>query len=111
MTHQPSRQKGMTLIGFLLMLTVAGFFVLLGLKLFPIYLEHFQIKSSLTSLKSDPEFASRSRDEILSALEKRWDINGITRVDARKDAVIEKSFRHVKVRVAYERVEPIVGNV
>jgi len=110
MGHYPSRQTGMTFIGFLLMFVLIGFFTLLVLKLAPIYLEHFKVVSSLNSLEKEPELGAKSKEEILSLLQKRWDINSVDHVSS-KDVQITKQGGHVKVQVAYEVAEHIMGNV
>ena len=105
-----SRQRGMTLIGYLLSFVLFGFLVLLVLKLTPIYLEHFKVKASLESLKSDTGLSSKTRDEIIGMLIRRWDVNSIDRVNG-QDIVVKRESGRVKVQVAYEVVEPIMGNV
>ena len=110
MDHHPSRQTGMTLIGFLLTFVLIGFFTVLVLKLAPIYLEHFKIITSLNSLTKEPDLGARTKEEILTMLQKRWDINSVDHVSA-KDVKIAKQGGKVKVQVAYEVVEHIMGNV
>jgi Tfp pilus assembly protein PilE len=46
-----NRQKGMTAIGWLIVLALIGFFVLLTLKMLPSYLEYYKIVSTLDSLR------------------------------------------------------------
>lgn len=48
-----NRQSGITLIGFLLLLIVLGFFVYMGMKLVPSYIEFFGVKKAMTQLASD----------------------------------------------------------
>lgn len=110
MAKLPSRQAGITLIGFLLNFMVFGFFVLLFLKIGPIYLEHFKIAHSLQSLKKEPNFTELSREELLLLLQKRWNMNSVDRVSG-KDVKITKQGSNVKIQVAYEVVEPILANV
>lgn len=105
-----SRQSGMTMIGFLLMFMLIGFFTLLTIKLVPIYLEHYKIVSSLEALKSDPDLVSKPKEEILKTLEKRWDINMVNRVTV-QDVKITKQGGRLTVQIAYEAVEHIMGNV
>jgi hypothetical protein len=110
MTHQPAYQTGMTFIGFILMLMLIGFFALLVLKIGPIYLEHFKIMTSLNSLKKDPAFGEKTKQDILSTLDKRWNIDMVDDVTT-KDVVVTKQGDYVKVQLAYEVIEPIMGNV
>lgn len=110
MGNLATRQSGMTMIGFLLMFMLIAFFTLLVIKIGPIYLEHYKIVSSLESLKKDPDIHTRSKDEILSLLEKRWDINMVERV-TKKDVKITKQGGRLTVQIGYEAVEHIMGNV
>jgi hypothetical protein len=111
MARYRSGQRGMTLIGFLLMFLLIGFFTLLVIKLVPLYLEHYKIVSSLNSLKAEPGWAEKSKDEIQKMLQRRWDVNSVDTVVANKDVQYSREGGRVKVRVAYEAVTHIMGNV
>ena len=111
MTHPTKYQQGMTMIGFLVMFLLIGFFVLLAIKLVPLYLEHFTIVSSLQSIKQDANWPDKSKEDIQKMLQRRWDINSVETVAANKDVQITKSNGRVQVRVAYEAVTHIMGNV
>ncbi|MGX2031477.1 MULTISPECIES: DUF4845 domain-containing protein [Methylocaldum] len=110
MANVPSRQSGLTLIGFLFVLFLIGFFSLLVLKIGPVYLEHYKIVSSLESLKKDNDLASKTRDEILTLLQKRWEINMVERVST-KDVKIIKEGSYLKIEIAYDVAEHLFGNV
>ena len=45
-----SRQHGMTLIGFLFVLAAALFVAYIGMKLVPVYLNHYSVVSAMKSL-------------------------------------------------------------
>ncbi|MDF9391599.1 MULTISPECIES: DUF4845 domain-containing protein [Methylococcus] len=103
-------QHGLTFIGFVLLMAVAGFFLLLLFRLGPVYLNHYKVSSSLESLKSDQQLPEKTREDILKTLEKRWDINMVDSVTT-KDVKITRSDGSLRVQVAYDVVRPIVGNV
>jgi len=105
-----SRQKGLTLVGFLSVLFLIGFFSLLALKIGPVYLEHYKVASSLESLKTENDIALKSREEILTLLQRRWQVNSVERVTA-KDVKITKQGSYLKVQVAYDVAEHLFGNV
>jgi len=109
--HHPSRQKGITLIGFMLMFVFFGFYVLLALKLGPIYLENFKVRSTLNALKKEPGLMDKLPREIISMVQKRWDVNDINRITADNSLVIEKHTGSVVIQLDYEVEEPVVGNV
>lgn len=111
MEHHPSRQKGMTLLGFMLLFVFFGFYVLLALKLGPIYLEYYQVKSTLKGLKTESNLPDKAPREIAGMLQKRWEINNIRRITVDKSVVIEKHAGTVNILLDYEVEEPIFGNI
>lgn len=110
MEYHPVRERGNTFIGFLLKMMLFGFFVLLALKIGPIYLEHYKIVQSLESLESDKDLANRTREEIMTLLMKRWDINGVEAVN-KQNVTITKDIDGVQVRVSYEATQHIMANI
>lgn len=105
-----SSQRGMTFIGFVLLMILIGFVAMLALKLTPIYLDHYKVVASLESLASDKDLASRSRNEIIASLGKRWEIDMIDSV-TKDDVVITKDINHLKIQIVYDVTKPIMGNV
>jgi hypothetical protein len=105
-----SREQGLTFLSFLVLLLIIGFFTLLAVKIGPVYLDHYKVVSTLEALKSDKNLASRTRDEILTSLERRWDIDMIDSV-SKDNVAITKDSRRLKVEVAYDVAKPILGNV
>lgn len=111
MNRSPSHQSGMTLISFMLMFVLIGFFMLLILKLAPIYLENLKVTSTLNALKKEPGLADKTPKEILAMVQKRWDINSIDRISANDSLVVDKTGGFVKIQVDYEVEEHILANI
>lgn len=110
MNKDHARQQGMTFIGVVIVLGLIAFFVLVALKLVPLYLENFKIVSSLQSLKSDPDLAGKSAPEIMTLLNRRLDINEVRRLTP-KDIEIKVGSGRAVVRIKYEARESFIGNV
>jgi hypothetical protein len=106
----PKREKGLTFLGFVFVFGLFGFFTTLLLRIGPVYLEHFKVKSTLESLKSDSAITSKSREEIIGQLLKRWEINMIDSV-SKDDIKIVKQGDYLKVEIAYDVVKNAMGNV
>ena len=47
-------QRGITLIGFIIVLALASFFFLIGAKLFPMYTEFMAVKAALVEGQKSP---------------------------------------------------------
>ena len=60
-----SRQHGMTLIGFLFVLAAALFVAYIGMKLVPIYLNHYSLVSAMKSLADEPDAPNMTEDNVL----------------------------------------------
>ena len=104
------RQRGMTPIGWVLVLLLIAFFALISLKLIPIYLESFSVSSVIADLKDEPGIGAKSVREIVSIVEKRLDINNVSRVSG-DDIYIEKLGGTMTISAEYEVREPMLGNV
>lgn len=105
-----SKQKGMTGLGWLTILALIGFFALLTLKIAPIYLDYYSVKSTLKSLEKEPLITKKSPAEIKKLIKKRLNINYVT--DLPKDAFkIKKSPGILKVDLDYEVRKELFGNI
>lgn len=111
MNHRASRQQGMTLISFMVLFIMVGFYILLGLKMLPIYIEHYKVKTTLNNLKTEPGLVEKSPREIMSLLQKRWDINSIDRIKVDNSLSVEKSGESIIIDLDYEVEQPIISNV
>jgi Tfp pilus assembly protein PilE len=110
MNFSAKNQRGLTFISLFIILSVLAFFVLLALKVGPIYMNHSKVTNALSAVESMPEVKSMSKNEIIKSLNKRFGMNYVTKVDD-KDVSILKQGNYVKVEIEYERVEKIFGNL
>lgn len=106
-----SKQKGMTVWGGLGIAVLLGFVGLLALKLFPAYLENMRVETVLKNVKAENNLSTMSQDDLVSSLEKHFDIEDITRVDPTKDLKIEDHGHTRIIRLAYEVRIPMAYNV
>ena len=105
-----TRQHGITLISWLVILMVIGFFITLGLRLAPIYMQFYTVKSVVTALPEEPLIGRKTVGEIRSMLDKRLEMNGIEFLK-RDDIKISRSKGVTTVVVRYEARKPMVANV
>ena len=103
------RQRGMTLIGFLLVLVIACFFAFIGLKLFPPYQEYFSVKQAMASVQSQPGVSQKSPGEIRSMLESRFFASYVESVRAKDAKIVRKN--GYRISMAYEVRISLLGNI
>jgi hypothetical protein len=104
------RQEGMTFIGLLCILTMAGAIVYAGIRLIPVYLNYMNIVQTLETTASDFKGDNPDPGAIRNALSRHWEITTISAVDY-KDVEITKDDNGVTLHVVYDDSEPYLGNV
>ncbi len=101
--------RGMTLLGFVIVLIIAGFFAFIGMKLFPPYAEHHSVRQAMIELSNEPGIAQKSPADIRKMLDAKLYINYVT---LKPEAVkIERSGQGVTLRVNYESRGNMAGNL
>lgn len=110
MMTKPSQQRGISMIGWAVILLVAVVLGTAALRMVPVYLEHNTISSSIKSLLQDSKTALMSPGEVRGALSKRFTINQVKVISA-NDLVVTKEGGVLKVIADYEVREPMFYNV
>jgi hypothetical protein len=109
-----AQQQGATLIGVILLWSLLAFFIYLAMCLTPIYLENYNVKSSLHALQGDPAIFSPTNADtkyaIREALNKRLNINDVNRVTD-KNIVIEPTKTGYEVKIVYDATTHIIANI
>jgi hypothetical protein len=100
----------MTFIGWVIVLMLIGFFALLAMRLVPVYLENYTVKSTLKSLQNEPEISKKTPLEIRRLIENRLYVNYIETVDAKQFSIVQKGGR-TTVGVDYQVERPFIGNL
>ncbi|MEE8342552.1 MAG: DUF4845 domain-containing protein [Gammaproteobacteria bacterium] len=104
------KQRGMTTIGWLIVLFLVGFFALVLVRLAPAYLEYFSVASTLEALKKEPFIAGMSTPEIREKISRRFDVNDIDTLK-HTDVRIERRGGRLLITAEYEVRSPLVANV
>ena len=103
-------QKGVTMWGIMLIILVGVFFLFLFFKLFPAYLEDWTISSQLDSVAHEPNARNLSPDDIMVAIEKRFEIEDINNVKPRRDIKIVPQGNGVAIDLNYNVEIEMMGN-
>jgi hypothetical protein len=105
------RQSGMTLIGFAVVLIVAGFFAYAAMKLIPVYTEYFGVVKSMNALQSQAGIETATIEDLRRKLDVNFDIQYVgDSVGAKNIQLITKDGQR-KLRIAYDKDVPFLYNV
>ena len=105
------KQRGLTLISWLFVMAILGFFVLLTLRLVPIYTNHFSVKDVLMSLESERDLYSFNQQQVLTILKRKFNINRVIGFKDEHFSITLKDNGNKVLRIAYEDRRNIMGNV
>ena len=109
-----NNQRGISALGLMALLVIIGLTVLVGLKLFPIYMDSFKIDTALENVMADADIATRTKKQIAEALIKRLDIDNVEAVtykNYRERVVVKKKGKKVTIDVVYRAEAPLFGNL
>ena len=76
------RQRGLTVIGMLILLIAIGFVALLVMKVVPMYVQYYTIKSSIESVRKE-SVGQMAATDIQNLIQKRFDTGYVENVRAR----------------------------
>lgn len=110
MNFSTKYQQGLTLISIIFILGLIAFFVLLALKIGPIYLNHSKVLNALSAVENIENVENMGKREIQASLAKRFGMNYVTKVE-KEDVLITKRPNYIKVEIEYESVEKLFGNL
>ncbi len=109
-TNYIGRQSGMTYVGLLILLMFIALCSVILIKVLPLYLENFKVKTALDSLAEESSVAALSPAEIQNRLLKRLDIDDVERV-TRKEIKVFREGGKIVVTANYEARENLFANL
>jgi Tfp pilus assembly major pilin PilA len=108
--HRYSR--GITLVGFLILLCVAGFFAYCAMKLVPVYIEYFGVVKAMEQLKSEPGAGQKTLEQIRRDLSMKFDLQYVDEKDIPPQAIqLKREATGPTLRIAYEKRVPFMYNI
>ena len=103
-------QGGMTLIGFVIVLGLVGFFAYIAMKLVPMYSEYYAVKQALKGLQQEPGIANRDPAKIQDLFFRRLYISYAENVKP-EHVKIERVDGGWTMSVDYEVRKPLMANL
>lgn len=98
------KQRGITLVGLILVLAILGAIGVLGLKVVPTVVEYMSVKKAVASAKT----AGTSAPEIRAAFDRQADVGYIDSI-AGKDLDIVRDGEQFEINYAYTKKIPLFG--
>ncbi|OUR81545.1 DUF4845 domain-containing protein [Cycloclasticus sp. 46_120_T64] len=107
---QAAKQQGLTFIGLVIVLGFIGMITLSVLKVFPVYMEHLAVQTSMEAIEVDPRVKNMSVGQIRELFRKKLDMNQVTSVSAGK-AKIGRGIGELTFVIEYEVRKDYFANI
>ena len=105
MRHQ---QRGISFIGFIIVLAVGGFFLFLGMKIGPTYLEYYTIRGAVNQVAAEAQ--SPDIGAIRKAMDRQMTIDYAASYKAEFVRVVREG-NQLNLVLKYEIRKPLIYNI
>jgi len=105
-------QKGITMLGFAMLLCIVGFFAYAAMKLIPPYTEYYGVVKSMKKLQTEPGIETATIDFIRQRINIQFDLQYVSDKNVPPSAMqlITANGQH-SLRIAYDIDLPFIYNV
>jgi type II secretory pathway pseudopilin PulG len=104
--------RGITLIGFVIVLCVLGFFAYLAMRLIPMYVEYFGVVKAMEQVRSEGNSSQKSIEEIRRDLSLKFDTQYVDDNSVPPAAIqLVRQGGASTLRIAYEKRVPFLYNL
>ncbi|HEY2347115.1 MAG TPA: DUF4845 domain-containing protein [Xanthomonadaceae bacterium] len=103
-------QQGITLMGFMIVLIIVGFFAYVAMRLVPMYTEYSSVSKALDEVAHDPKAAGADLYKIRDLIERHFDISYVDSIKP-KDVQISRKDGGLTLSVQYDVTRPLFYNI
>ncbi|HET9032520.1 MAG TPA: DUF4845 domain-containing protein [Dokdonella sp.] len=106
------RTSGITLIGFLMLLCVIGFFGYMAMRLVPMTVEYMGVVKAMEQVKTEPNAQNMSPEEIRNSLYRKFDTQYVddSAIPPQSIQILKKN-NGTTLRITYERRVSFIHNI
>jgi len=105
-------QRGITFIGFVIVLCIFGFFAYVAMKLVPVYSEYMGVVKSMNQLLTEPGIASKDIGEIRQMLDTKFSIQYVDESTVPPQNIqLKKQSGAASLRVFYDKRIDFIYNI
>lgn len=98
------------MVGWLIVLTFIGLLALIVIRVAPVYMEAYTVRSILQSLQEERSLVGADRNAVWRTLQKRLEINDVKSV-GRDDISLQAVGGGTQITIAYESRFPLLANI
>lgn len=108
--RMPGRQRGMTSLGIIILISFIGLFAFAGMRLTPIYLNYLKVAGVINGVFEEYDSQNPTRNELLRSIRRRFGVESVDEITF-KDVKIVAVDGGFEVTAKYDHTAPFISNV
>lgn len=106
----PTRERGMTTFGFLILVSFIGLFAFAAIRLAPVYLNYVKVAGVLDGVYDEFDNQDPTRGAIRTSINRRFEVESVSVISSREIKVKSDSGGFLVV-AQYDHTTPFVANI
>jgi hypothetical protein len=106
----PQRERGMTTLGFLILVVFLGLFAFAAIRLAPVYLNYIKVAGVLDGVYDEFDSQNPSRGAILTSINRRFEVESVGVITDR-DVKVTADSGGFLIEARYDHTTPFIGNL
>ena len=104
-------QKGMSILGWLMVLALVAFLASAAFKVLPHYFDYMSLEKIITAVETDSASQVSSVGEFYSHVEKGMSVNSIRDLNLKEVLKVKLENNEFRAPLKYEKREPLIQNI
>ena len=105
-----ARQRGATMLGYIILVSFVGVFAFGAIRLTPVYLNYMKVVGVIDGVHTEFDGQNPSRSAIRSSVNRRFDVESVSIITYR-DIKITPVDGGFEVAAIYDHTAPFIGNI
>ena len=104
-------QKGMSMLGWLVVLALVAFLASTAFKMFPHYMDYMSLEKMITEVDNDPSLQIATVRDFYDHMQKGMQVNNIQGLKLKEVVQVKLENNDFIVHLQYEKREPLIQNL
>lgn len=105
-----ARQRGATLLGYIILASFVGVFAFGAIRLTPVYLNYMKVVGVVDGVFEEFDGMNPTREQIRSSMSRRFDVESVGIITYR-DVKVTSVDGGYEVAAVYDHTAPFIGNI
>ena len=105
-----ARQRGATMIGYIVLVSFIGIFAFGAIRLTPVYLNYMKVAGVIDGVFEEFDGMNASRSAIMKSVSRRFNVESVGVIDYR-DVKVSAADTGWEVSAVWDHTTPFIGNI